>query len=477
MQKGLMESLSSFQLARLIPTVADSKKEERATSALLACFMAVPEFAKEVLSEAGAPTYKKMNIDAFTEVAFKGGVGKSKPRPDGLLILTSGNKSWTALVESKVGTKLIEQEQVEEYLGIAKQHSIDAVITISNQFATTAEHHPLKISKQKTRGIKLAHFSWLSILSKAILITDNKTIDDVEQAYILSELIRYFRHESSGVSSMTQMESGWKVVYEQIQHKSPVNKNSDEVQSSVRSWLQLSKHLSLKLSMMIGQPVSIVIPRKQMADPLLNHDAHCEQLAKECCLDTELDIPDAASKLRVFADFSLRNIDISMKLDAPKDKSRAPAAINWATRQLKDKKGIDDLLVRVYWPRRIPTTADRLLKVIEDPTVVIPDGTKEIPTAIEIVRVVDMMAKFKGSKVFVDECGVQIPKFYKEVGQNLSKWVAKAPKVKAVKERDVDMPTVLNGADEKRDEGENLADSYGAGSVNAPSFIKRLIRI
>ena len=86
MISNLKDALSSFQLARLIPTVADSKREERATSALLASFMAVPEFAKSVLEEAGAPSYKKMNIDSYTEVTFKTGSNKSKPRPDGYYI-------------------------------------------------------------------------------------------------------------------------------------------------------------------------------------------------------------------------------------------------------------------------------------------------------------------------------------------------------------------------------------------------------
>lgn len=477
MHKNLRDSLSSFQLARLIPVVADSKKEERATSALLASFIAVPEFAKSVLEEAGAPTYKKMSIDTFTEVAFKSGSSKTKPRPDGLIVITAGNRSWTALVESKVGNKLIEQDQVEEYLSVAKQHGIDAVITISNQFATTAEHHPLKINRQKTRGVTLAHFSWLSILSKAILITDNKTISDVEQAYILSELVRYFRHDSSGVTSMTQMEGGWKEVYEQIQHKSPPSKHSPDVESSVRSWLQLSKHLALKLSMMIGQPVEIALPRKQLNDPMLNHDAHCEQLTKEYCLETEFDIPDAAARLKLFADFMRRTIEISMKLDPPKDKSRAPAAINWVTRQIRDKNNVGDLIVRVFWPRRIPTTSSTLAQALEDPNILVPDGVKDLPSGIEVVRVVDLMSKFKGAKVFVDECSSQIPKYYNDVGQYLNKWVAKAPKVKKRKEEESEIPTVLNGADEMIMESEVSLGQENRQPAEPPSFIKRLISI
>lgn len=71
MELKIRNALASGQLAKLIPTVSDSKKEERATSSLLASFMVVPTFAKEVLSEAGAPTGKRLKIKCYTEVTFK----------------------------------------------------------------------------------------------------------------------------------------------------------------------------------------------------------------------------------------------------------------------------------------------------------------------------------------------------------------------------------------------------------------------
>ena len=41
--------------ARLFPVLPESKKEERATSMLLSVFTMVPDFARAVLEEAGAP--------------------------------------------------------------------------------------------------------------------------------------------------------------------------------------------------------------------------------------------------------------------------------------------------------------------------------------------------------------------------------------------------------------------------------------
>jgi len=70
MDTDLEKILGSAKKARLIPTLPDSKKEEKATSCLLAVFMVVPEFARQVLSDVGAPVGKRIQIECFTEIEF-----------------------------------------------------------------------------------------------------------------------------------------------------------------------------------------------------------------------------------------------------------------------------------------------------------------------------------------------------------------------------------------------------------------------
>lgn len=447
MGSEITDFLASGQLARLIPTVADSKKEERATSSLLASFMAVPQFARDVLAEAGAPVGKRLKINCFTEVTFKTSDKGQKPRPDGLIVISNGSKKWTALVESKIGNAELTKEQVENYLDLAKQYGINAVITISNQFSTTPTHHPVKVPKNKLRSVELYHFSWLALKSKAILLTDNKRVDDPEQAYILSELVRYLDHDSSGVSSLTKMPSNWKDVCNSIQQGTILNKNSEHVEYSVSGWHQLLRHLSLNLSMKIGQPINIVLSRARENDPELNFLEDCSHLSKESALHAEFDIPNAASKLIFSADILRRTINISMKLEAPKDKSKATASINWITRQLKDKN-IKNISIRAYWPKRIPMTAAPLEEVIENPTVIIPSETKEMPTSLEVIRVIDLAARFKGAKTFVEDSSREFPLFYQDAGQHLSKWVAKAPKVKETAPDEPSIPTIFSDSNE-----------------------------
>ncbi len=53
MTNSVLDKMKSGELARLNPTVPDSKKEERATSILLATFRVVPDFARAMLFDAG----------------------------------------------------------------------------------------------------------------------------------------------------------------------------------------------------------------------------------------------------------------------------------------------------------------------------------------------------------------------------------------------------------------------------------------
>ena len=430
--------LASGQRAKLIPTMADSKKEERATSSLLATFMVVPIFAKDVLSNAGAPVGKRSRIECYTEVTFKSLKKENKARPDGLIVIKNGAKTWTALIESKIGNAELTNKQVEEYLGLAKELNINAVISISNQFATTPTHHPLKINKNRTRTVELYHFSWLSIKSKAVLLTGRGLVDDPEQAFILSELVSYLEHSSSGVSALTKMPGGWKDACHSIQQGTPLSKNCDSIECSVSGWHQLLRHLSLNLSMAIRRPVSIALTRAREKDPEIHFREDCHLLSKESKLDADFDIHNAASKLLFSADFLRRTISMSMKLEAPKDKAKAAAAINWVTRQLKGAK-LEGVFLRVYWPKRIKMQMAPLAEVLENPSAVIPAGITAIPKYFEIVRIVELNGRFIGVKTFVEESSKEFLKFYEDVGQQLSKWVAKAPKLK---EPELPVPTI-----------------------------------
>ena len=428
--------LATGQYARLIPSVSESKKEERATSALLATFRVVPAFALEILNEIGAPSGKTAKVECLTEVSFKQSEGKAL-RPDGLIAIRSGSKRWTALVESKIGSAELQVEQIEQYLDLAKANGVDAVVTISNQFVSKPSFHPISVSKTKTRSVKLFHFSWISLVSKAILIEANKGVNDPEQVFILNELVRYFQHDASGVSAFSQMDSGWKKVCSDIHQGAEMQKGSQDLEDAVGSWQQLLRYLSLEMSQKISMPVSLVLSRKRSNDHETNLKEDMGSLSKAPhCLSADFNIPNAASDVTMMADFARRTLHISMALAPPTDVSRATACINWFTRQLKSLEDFP-VTIRADWPGRTPTTVAPLVAVLDNPKVLVPDKLTSLPKMLEVVCVKDLGTRFHGAKTFVQDTVEALPLFYSKVGQSIKAWVPKPPKINTENEQKV----------------------------------------
>jgi len=432
MTNNIEDIIQLSHQARLIPVVADSKKEERATSILLATFSVVPAFAHNILTEAGARIGKRTEIKCFTEVTFPIKDSDSKARPDGLIVITQGTKTWSALVESKIGSSELTSEQVETYLDIAKSNGIDAVITISNQYASDPRHHPVKVSKVKVRSTGLFHFSWTSILSRAYVISESKAIEDPEQAFIMKEVVRYYSHESSGVNAFTKLHVDWKNACETIHNQGSLTKSSDIIQNSVSSWIQLGKYLSLKLSMLTQSTVDVVMNRRWKNSYAEYFSDTCDQLTKSQTLTVQLNIPNTASPISIHADFTRRTITFCMTVKPPQDISRPTAALNWLTRQFKGKDQ-ENILVRANWGRNVVLISP-LDVCTTCPDMIIPNGAKSLPVSLDVVMILELNARFKGTKTLVDEIENHLPDYYEKVGRHLTKWAPKPPKIKPMTE-------------------------------------------
>ncbi|SCZ67696.1 hypothetical protein [Thiohalomonas denitrificans] len=425
----ITDNILSGSKARLVPVVADSKKEERATSVLLSTFMLVPQLAEAVLTDAGAKIGVRSDIKCYTEIVFKN-KDQNRARPDGLIVITRGSNRWSALVESKIGNNDLTKEQIESYLDLAREVGANAVITISNQFATTPTHHPVSVNKTKTRTVDLFHFSWLSVLSKASIMSEAKGIDDREQSMILRELVRYLGHSYSGVSPMNSMNSEWKDVCTQVQEGAVLKKSAPEIEATAVSWQQLLRYMSLELSMATNSTVQVAISRAHAKDPVALLQSDISDLVSRSTLYGALSVPNAAGPIAICADLTRKVLSLSMRVNAPEDRSRATAAINWLTRQLKSVTESPDLLIKAIWPGKTADTQCSITEAIDEPSTLVPAKIKGIPKAFEVIRVIDLGSRFKGQKVFVESAIAAVPAFYRDAGQNLTKWVAPPPKTK-----------------------------------------------
>ena len=430
----LPELLASGQKARLIPVGSEGSKEGRATSILLSTLSAVDEFAHNMFGSVGVRVGSRTNIEVYTEIVFADKEGKSKLRPDGLIIINTGKGQWTTLVEAKIGNSELSSDQIRDYLALAKKYKIDAVITISNQYAAIPTHHPVPLKKSDLKGVGIYHWSWMFALTEAILLLKSMGVKDEDQRFLLSEMVRYYDHPSVGVSSFGRMNAEWKDVVLKVKSGSKLTKTSDEVVNTVGSWHQEARDLCLILSRDLAVPVSLRLSRKNKNDPLNRLKSDCEQLVSKQTLECELDIPYAASPLLVIADLTRRTLSCVMSVQAPKDKKRSAARLNWLLRQLKDTDPVD-LYIRAVTHGRSGNVQAPLHAIRENPRAVLLNGGVEIqPVAFEVIMVKDLAGKFSGRSTFIKAVENVVSRFYEVAGQNLQSWTPKAPKVSKEKE-------------------------------------------
>lgn len=426
----LPEILLRGERARLIPITSDSSREQRVTSTVLSVLSAVDEFGHGLLRAVNAPVGKTSKIECLTEVVFKSQPLDKQYRPDGLIIVRTGGRVWTALVEAKIGNSQLDAQQVEKYVDIARSVGTNAVITISNQFASLQTHHPISINKNKLRSIGLYHWSWTAILTEALLYESGKGIADPDQAFILREMIRYLQHDSSGVSSYDRMPKFWRDICSNVQQGVQLTRSTSGIIDAVEGWHEFTRFLALDLSVALGRTVTIYLSRSHAGDPSRRLHDDIKRLISDSLLEVQFDVPDAASRIMYTADLARRTLTASMTLKAPRDRKRARSHCTWIYRQVQSCPD-DGTIVVAKWPRRTRGSSATLGQMRENRNVLIGSQTDRlVPVAFDVRQVCTLGARFKGPRTFVEDALAALPLFYENVGQHLQAWVPKPPQIK-----------------------------------------------
>ena len=433
----LPDFLASGQRARLFPVIADTSKEGRTLSVFLSCMCAIHELGQTLMGSVGQRLGTRAKIEAYTEIVFKNGLSPKKLRPDGLLVVTTGKRRWSALVEAKVGRNEIDADQVADYVQLARANDIDAVITISNQFVALPDHHPITLPKAQLKNVELFHWSWMTLVTQATLLLSRDDVDDVDQRFILSEFLRFLHHPSAGVASFDRMNSEWKEVVGKVQAGGKLTKTAPEVENTVASWHQEIRDLCLVMSRKLGRDVDARLSRVHASDPIKRLRDDCEELVKSTLLECTLNVPDTAAPLVVCADLRTRSIITSMKMAAPVDKKSTKARVNWLVRQLA-KSAPQDIHIRALWPGRAEPTQADLSVLREDPEALDAANKSMTPHSFEVLLVRNIAGKFSGSKTFIEHLEEAVPAFYEQVGQHLRAWQPPAPKISKDPQEDLD---------------------------------------
>lgn len=431
MTEELPSILKSGERVRLIPVVSEGSREKRAASALLAGLVAIPDLSREILATVGMRVGARASIEAYTEVVFAGEQNATGDRPDGLLVVRTGRQTWSALIEAKIGTAVLNEDQIKRYAELAKAHCIDAVITVTNQFVARADHHPIKLPKALAKRVALYHWSWTALQTQAYLLDLDGEISDPSQAFLLHELVRFLSHPSTGISRFDSMNKEWREIVRTVQTGAVLSKNSEAVVNTIGSWHQETRDLCLLMSRIVGRPVRLKLGRAHRESAADRAREDCQTLVEDKTLWCAIEIPDAASDVRVVADLRRRTITCGMELQAPEDKARTSARVNWLVRQLA-KTTDPNVIVNAKWPGRAADTQETLERLREDPNLLHATNAKIAPRGFEVVMIRDLAGKFSGSKTFIAGLEEAVPAFYEQVGQHLKQWQPSPPKPRNV---------------------------------------------
>jgi len=450
----------AWPVARLIPITSASgveANERRAASALLAVIGAVDEFGRTLLKPLGAPAGR---IQSFIEVPFKSN-GRAI-RPDGIITVTRAGKTWGAIVETKIGSSQLQPEQIDAYLDLARELDFNAVLSISNQYVTSSTAYPIDVDKRKTKRVALYHWSWVDVLTEAVVQREHRGVNDPDQAYILQELIRYLSDPRSGAVALESMGPTWIKVKDGARENT-LRKTDPDVAALAARWDDLIRYLGLELTKDLGRSVTQVLGREERT-PSERLAVLKDSLADNGRLYAELQVPDVAGRLEVMADLRSRQVIVSTRIDAPKD-GRSRGRVSWLLRQLQNAP--DNLTLEARVARSQTSLAAPLAQVRENPELLYPEQGKEIRQfVLSLTR--NMGLKKDASKgSFIDSVVSTTKDHYADVLQNLRAWKATPPKLKKPPEEEsVEEATELPPP--VRDAIEDAQSEMVAQSADAP---------
>lgn len=451
----------TLRRARLIP-VAKPGDEVALTSVILSSIKLIDEFRRMVTTD--LKMAQGGQLYAYTEVTFP---EFPESRIDGLILVVKAGKIKDAAIwEMKNGTSLLEKDQVDRYLQVAKNYGIPRLVTLSNQFVSAPTQSPIQAKVPK--GVDLYHFSWSYLLTLShILLADNDTnIADEDQIQMMKEVVSYLEHKKSGTSGFHQMKPGWSAVIDQINSGARLRAADTAVAEAVESWHQEEQDMTLILSRNLGLLVDSGI-KKHRNDLQGRLSRDTKELIEQSRLTSNFRIKDAVSDLSVEAHFKRRIIEMHVGL-IPPNTMQVKGQLGWITRQLAqcEKKSPDQyglvskgLLVEVWVKsaragERAP--ADKLDDLLEHLK------GKEI-REFRIIHFEDFGKAFSSRIKFVERLEQMALDFYTGIVQHLVKWEPPAPKIVKPSAKEDDGPESPEAVAKGRVSPSPSTDSHAPG--------------
>jgi hypothetical protein len=377
--------------------ISNFKQTERRLLSVFMCLLDLsPAVRGHFLDLCGFRGAKTSNYKTLMEVSYKGSKF-SEIRPDGLLACKRGATTWSAYIEAKAEKMQIRPEQIQSYLELAKLTDVDAIITISNEFARIPSELPYHMDSKKVGSKQVLHFAWADIRTVLELAKENLELETIEVG-ILKECLRYFWDEKSGITTYDRMPEKWPAFVEASSTALGLNTNVKGLSEVIYGWEQERRDLCSKLTRDAGTPVEI----RHLAGIRASVDERAKvdktQLATNYTLGTKYFYKQSKLTLELLVDLRACRMTAALELPIPADKG-AKALTTWCSKILQDFPE-KDALICFDWPGKDSDVSLSMGAFLTEPTMV-SDGKKTPPRGVKVLTSRHGVRNFKSRKKFI----------------------------------------------------------------------------
>lgn len=428
--KSLKDALTDHEVRLFsgVSIASDREAEMRATSAFLSIVKAVSEFGRAIVKASDGPAGA---VECYTEVELTNALKTKKSRPDGVILVTRGKKEWKALVEVKVDSNGLSQEQFDRYHNLAKEYGFDALITISNQAALPNGFPPLKVDLRRAKKTPVFHFSWERLLSEAQLLSWQSGVSDSDQQYMLEEWIRYVNDPGARIIVAPKVGAYWNDLLSGAA-SDQLSTNKQGLEEFVGTWCGFLRIQSFRLRALLGEKVEV----RYKGDEKKKPEKYTNRLVSETIetkkVNSSLIIPHTAGDLEVAIDLRSRRIFFEVQVSPPEDKT-TKGQLSWIVSQLKKVESApQEQSLIVEWKKRGVMSKAPIAGISDNREALLIDMEKNlIPKEIEIRRFrVQWETRLPRKKAdLFATIGGNLEGFYTNVVRKLTVYIPPTPKI------------------------------------------------
>ena len=260
----------------------------------------------------------------------------------------------------------------------------------------------------------------------------NHEVSDPDQAWLLSEFIRYIEDPKSGALDFDDMGPSWVTVRERCAGPD-VAGNDAETLAVVTRFDQLVAFCGMELSRRLGVHVTQRLSRAELDDQATRLQKQAVGLAKYGQLSGALLVPNAAVPVEITVDLRANRVDVKATVLAPTDR-RVGARVTWLLNQLKAAPPTLGIVANVA--RKSAGRSFALSALLEDPKAIVEQPHADIRSFTVTLSQPAGTKRGQGKGSFVSSVTSLVDAFYTDVVQPLKPWAPPAPKPKVAPAHD-----------------------------------------